>query len=96
MRSKNFKGSKCVKMKLRKSEEVVRTFDNIQTAYAQMMDYAFLECSDVPISSKTAPGLFDAESNIPKNSIPRKCKHTSEALWKATTRYGAKCDTVKT
>ena len=38
MRSKNFKGSKCVKMKLQKSEEVVRTFDNIQTAYAQTLD----------------------------------------------------------
>ena len=38
MRSKNFKGSKCVKMKLQKSEEVVRTFDNIQTAYAQILD----------------------------------------------------------
>ena len=38
MRSKNFKGSKCVKMKLSKSEEVVRTFDNIQTAYAQILD----------------------------------------------------------
>jgi hypothetical protein len=38
MRSKNFKGSKCVKMKLNKSEEVVRTFDNIQTVYAQILD----------------------------------------------------------
>ena len=38
MRSKNFKGSKCVKMKLNKSEEIVRTFDNIQTAYAQILD----------------------------------------------------------
>ena len=38
MRSKNFKGSKCVKMNLQKSEEVVRTFDNIQTAYAQILD----------------------------------------------------------
>ena len=38
MRSKNFKGSKCVKMKLQKSEEVVRTFDNIQTAYAQILE----------------------------------------------------------
>lgn len=38
MRSKNFKGSKCVKMKLQKSEEVVRTFDNIQTTYAQILD----------------------------------------------------------
>ena len=38
MRSKNFKGSKCVKMKLSKSDEVVRTFDNIQTAYAQILD----------------------------------------------------------
>ena len=38
MRSKNFKGSKCVKMKLQKSEEVIRTFDNIQTAYAQILD----------------------------------------------------------
>ena len=38
MRSKNFKGSKCVKMKLSKSDEVVKTFDNIQTAYAQVLD----------------------------------------------------------
>ena len=38
MRSKNFKGSKCVKMKLSKSDEVVKTFDNIQTAYAQILD----------------------------------------------------------
>ena len=38
MRSKNFKGSKCVKMKLSKSNEVVKTFDNIQTAYAQILD----------------------------------------------------------
>ncbi|MBE6665168.1 MAG: hypothetical protein E7603_02960 [Ruminococcaceae bacterium] len=38
----------------------------------------FLECSDIPISSKTAPGLFDAESNIPKNSIPRKCNSDRE------------------
>ena len=38
MRSKNFKGSKCVKMKLSKSDDVVKTFDNIQTAYAQILD----------------------------------------------------------
>lgn len=38
MRSKNFKGSKCVKIKLSKSDEVVKTFDNIQTAYAQILD----------------------------------------------------------
>lgn len=38
MRSKNFKGSKCIKMKLQKSEEVVRTFDNIQATYAQILD----------------------------------------------------------
>ena len=38
MRAKNFKGSKCVKMKLSKSDEVVKTFDNIQTAYAQILD----------------------------------------------------------
>ena len=38
MRSKNFKGSKCVKMKLSKSDGVVKTFDNIQTAYAQILD----------------------------------------------------------
>ena len=38
MRSKNFKGSKCVKMKLSKIDEIVRTFDNIQTAYAQILD----------------------------------------------------------
>ena len=38
MRSKNFKGRKCEKMKLAKRDEVVRTFDNIQTAYAQFLD----------------------------------------------------------
>ena len=38
MRAKNFKGGKCVKMKLQKCEEVIRTYDNIQTAYAQILD----------------------------------------------------------
>ena len=38
MRAKNFKGAKCVKMKLKKCEEVIRTYDKIQTAYAEILD----------------------------------------------------------
>lgn len=38
MRAKNFKGGKCTKMKIKKCEEVIRTYDNIQTAYAQILD----------------------------------------------------------
>ncbi len=38
MRAKNFKGGKCVKMKLQKCEVVIRTYDNVQTAYAQILD----------------------------------------------------------
>ena len=41
----------------------------------------FLECSDIPISSKTAPGLFDAESNVPQNSIPRRCNSDCEIIF---------------
>lgn len=31
----------------------------------------FLENSTIPIYSKTTPGLFDAESNVPENTVPR-------------------------
>ena len=41
----------------------------------------FLECSDIPISSKTAPNLFDAESSIPQNSIPRRCNSDCEIIF---------------
>ena len=33
MRPKNFKGGRCIKTKLKKCEEVARTYDKIQTAY---------------------------------------------------------------
>ena len=38
----------------------------------------FLEYSDILISSKTAPGLFDAESHVPSNLISRKCTSDQE------------------
>lgn len=38
----------------------------------------FLEYSDILISSKTAPGLFDAESHVPPNLISRKCTSDQE------------------
>ena len=38
MRAKNFKGAKCIKMKLSKCEEVIRTYDNLQAAYANLLD----------------------------------------------------------
>lgn len=38
----------------------------------------FLECSDIPISSKTSPGLFDAENNVPKNITPKTCNSDRE------------------
>ena len=38
----------------------------------------FLENSDIPIGSKTTPGLFDAESNVPKDAFPRLCKNERE------------------
>lgn len=40
--------------------------------------HCFLECSDIPISSKTAPGLFDAESSVPKNISPKICNSDHE------------------
>ena len=38
MRPKNFKGGKCVKMKLQKCDEVARTYDAVQAAYAAILD----------------------------------------------------------
>ena len=38
----------------------------------------FLENSDIPIGSKTTPGLFDAESNVPKDAFPRLCENERE------------------
>ncbi len=38
LRSKNFKGGRCVKKKLKKSEIVIRTYDKIQTVYADILD----------------------------------------------------------
>lgn len=35
----------------------------------------FLENSDIPIGSKTTPGLFDAESNVPKDAFLRLCEN---------------------
>lgn len=37
MRTKNIK-DRCTKKKLKKSEEVVKTYDKIQTAYADVLD----------------------------------------------------------
>lgn len=33
----------------------------------------FLENSEIAISAKTSPGLYDAESNVPDNTKPRMC-----------------------
>lgn len=38
----------------------------------------FLENSNIPIGSKTTPGLFDAESNVPKDALPRFCENQRE------------------
>ena len=38
MRPKNYKGSRCTKRKLKKSEVIIRTYDKIQTAYALILD----------------------------------------------------------
>ena len=38
MRPKNYKGSRCTKKKLKKSEEIIRTYDKIQTAYALILE----------------------------------------------------------
>lgn len=38
MRPENFKGSRCTKKKLKKCEEIARTYDKIQTAYAEILD----------------------------------------------------------
>ena len=38
MRPKNYKGSRCTKRKVKKSEEVVRTYDKIQTAFVEILE----------------------------------------------------------
>lgn len=38
----------------------------------------YLENSDVPISSKTSPGLFDAETNVPLNTPTQLCANKTE------------------
>lgn len=38
MRQKNFKGGRCTKRKLKKCEGIVKTYDKIQTAYADVLD----------------------------------------------------------
>lgn len=38
----------------------------------------FLKNSNIPMSSKTTPGLFDAESNIPKCIVPSLCDNRRE------------------
>lgn len=38
MRPKNYKGSGCTKRKLKKCEEIAKTYDKIQTAYALVLD----------------------------------------------------------
>lgn len=38
MRQKNFKGGRCTKRKLKKCEKIAKTYDKIQTAYADVLD----------------------------------------------------------
>ena len=38
MRPKNYKGSRCTKRKLKKSEAIIRTYDKVQTAYAMVLE----------------------------------------------------------
>ena len=38
MRPKNYKGSKCIKRRLSKCDEVVKTYDPIQTSYADTIE----------------------------------------------------------
>ena len=38
MRPTNFKGGRSIKKKLKKCEEITRTFDKIQTSYAEILD----------------------------------------------------------
>lgn len=38
MRPKNYKGSRCTKRKLKKCEEIAKTYDKVQTAYALILD----------------------------------------------------------
>ena len=40
--------------------------------------HCFLESSDIPISSKTSPGLFDAENTVPIKSDSRICNSDKE------------------
>ena len=72
MRAKNFKGAKCVKMKLKKCKEVIRTYDNIQTAYAELMDknemIKEIQCN-IPLDS-TEEGEFTTDFlETPKNFV---------------------------
>ncbi len=38
MRAKTFRGSRCTKRKQKKCEEIARTYDKIQTKYAEILD----------------------------------------------------------
>ena len=38
----------------------------------------YLENSDIPIGSKTTPGLFDAESNVSASTVTKHCKNSQE------------------
>lgn len=38
MKPKNFKGGRCIKVKLKKSDGVIRTYDKVQTVYAEILD----------------------------------------------------------
>ena len=38
MRAKTFRGSRCTKRKLKKCEEIAKTYDKIQTKYADILD----------------------------------------------------------
>lgn len=38
MRPRNFKGGRCTKRKLKKCEEIAKTYDKIQTKYADILD----------------------------------------------------------
>lgn len=41
----------------------------------------FLENSEIAISSKTSPGLYDAESHVPGNTEPRNCNYEPEIVF---------------
>lgn len=38
MRAKTFRGSRCTKRKLKKCEEIAKTYNKIQTKYADILD----------------------------------------------------------